>query len=99
MAIVLPAPGGPVTMVSGARVLSAMMAESRRRGTAQSGRPGTVILDMRTGSPCPAGGPSRRVTVRGRELASIAHPLFLAADPGQPGASPVTPVSVEPDLR
>src|SRR5580693_4417629 len=86
--MVLPAPGGPVIMVSGAGGLSAMMAAIRRRGTAQSGRPGAVILDTRTGSPSPAEGPSSRVAVRGRDLASIANTLFLGGRSRRPGACP-----------
>ena len=50
-AIVLPAPGGPVTTVSGHhRVPSAISLVIRGRDTAQSETLGTVILDVRTGS-------------------------------------------------
>src|SRR4029077_11978135 len=50
-AIVLPAPGGPVTTVSGHhRVPSATSFVIRGRCTAQSGTFGAVILDARMGS-------------------------------------------------
>ena len=52
-AIVLPAPGGPVTMVMGPSAPWAMSLSSLGRGTSQPGTPGTVILDARTGSPVP----------------------------------------------
>src|SRR5260370_29617955 len=49
-AIVLPAPAGPVTTVSGDhRVPSAISWVTRGRCTAQSGTFGTVILDARIG--------------------------------------------------
>ncbi|SRR6266566_2286502 len=58
-AIVLPAPGGPVTTVSGHhRVPSAISAVIRGRRTAHSGTSGTVILDVRIGSPA---GPADRL--------------------------------------
>src|SRR4029077_6545718 len=51
-AIVLPAPGGPVTIVSGHhRVPSAISLVIRARGTAQCGTSGGVIFDVRIGSP------------------------------------------------
>jgi hypothetical protein len=50
-AIVLPAPAGPVTTVSGhRRVPSAISAVIRGRGTTQSGTPGAVIFAARIGS-------------------------------------------------
>src|SRR5205814_4115023 len=52
-AIVLPAPGGPVTVVMGPRAPRAMSLSSLGRGTSQPGTPGTVILDVRSGSPVP----------------------------------------------
>src|SRR6266550_3892290 len=58
-AIVLPAPGGPVTTVSGHhRVPSAISPVIRGRRTAHSGTSGTVILDVRIGSPA---GPADRL--------------------------------------
>src|SRR5439155_23329925 len=49
-AIVLPAPGGPVTTVTGHhRVPSAISLVIRGRGTVQPGTPGTVTLDARIG--------------------------------------------------
>src|SRR5438552_3081046 len=53
MAIVLPAPGGPVTVVSGPRTPSVISLATRGRGTTQPGRVGTVILDVRIGSSVP----------------------------------------------
>src|SRR5689334_3581319 len=51
-AIVLPAPGGPVTIVSGHhRVPSAISLVIRARGTAQCGTSGGVIFEVRIGSP------------------------------------------------
>src|SRR5947207_2932801 len=51
-AIVLPAPGGPVTIVSGHhRVPSAISLVIRGRGTAQCGTSGGVIFEVRIGSP------------------------------------------------
>src|SRR5215472_17652250 len=52
-AIVLPAPGGPVTVVMEPRAPRAMSWSSLGRGTSQCGTPGTVILDARSGSPVP----------------------------------------------
>src|SRR6201987_1863620 len=51
--IVLPAPGGPVTMVMGPRAPRAMSLSSLGRATSQPGTPGTGILDARSGSPVP----------------------------------------------
>src|SRR5215472_16985021 len=53
-AIVLPAPGGPVSAVTGPRAPWAMSAWIRGRGISHSGTPGTVTLDARSGSPAPA---------------------------------------------
>src|ERR1700729_949449 len=53
-AIVLPAPGGPVTVVTAFWVPSAISLSIRGRETSQLGTPGTVILDVRSGSPAPA---------------------------------------------
>src|SRR5258705_8775120 len=51
-AIVLPEPGGPVTIVSGHhRVPSAISLVIRGRGTAQCGTSGGVIFEVRIGSP------------------------------------------------
>src|SRR5580700_7604781 len=64
-AIVLPAPGGPVTVVTGPRAPWAMSASMRGRGMSHSGTPGTVTLDARSGSPGPAAGrPEPAVAVR-----------------------------------
>src|SRR3989440_11806197 len=50
-AIVLPEPGGPVTIVSGHhRVPSAISLVIRGRGTAQCGTSGGVIFEVRIGS-------------------------------------------------
>ncbi len=50
-AVVLPAPAGPVTTVSGPRRLPwAISLVIRGRGTAQSGTPGAVILVARIGT-------------------------------------------------
>ena len=54
-AMVLPAPGGPVSTVSGHhRVPSATRSVIRWRGTAQAGTSGAVILEVRIGSPASA---------------------------------------------
>src|SRR6516165_10246355 len=59
-AIVLPAPGGPVTTVSGHhRVPRAISSVIRGRRTAHGGRLGIVTLDARIGSPADAGRPAR----------------------------------------
>src|SRR5215831_1222061 len=50
-AMVLPAPGGPVTEVSGPRAPSARSLSMRGRMTAQPGTAGIVTFDVRTGSP------------------------------------------------
>src|SRR5260370_30554644 len=49
-AIVLPAPGGPVTTVSGPRAPSAIRRSIRLRGTTQPGTLGGASLDVKTGS-------------------------------------------------
>src|SRR5215469_2686746 len=54
-AIVLPAPGGPVTTVSGHhRTPPAISLAIRGRCTTQSGTPGAVIFEARIGSPAGA---------------------------------------------
>src|SRR5215467_14275911 len=53
-AIVLPAPGGPVTVVMEPRAPAPMSRSIRGRSISQSGMPGTVTLDVRSGSPTPA---------------------------------------------
>src|SRR5438067_13556334 len=53
-AIVLPAPGGPVSAVTGPPAPWAMSAWIRGRGISHSGTTGTVTLDARSGSPAPA---------------------------------------------
>ena len=64
-AIVLPAPGGPVTTVSGhhraPRVISLVI---RGRWIAQPGTSGTVTLDSRIGSPTAAANGPGRATAR-----------------------------------
>src|SRR2546430_15508652 len=61
-AIVLPAPGGPVTIVSGHhRVPSAISLVIRGRGTAQCGTSGGVIFEVRIGSPTDMAGRRPRV--------------------------------------
>src|SRR5215471_13563096 len=52
-AIVLPAPGGPVTVVIEPRAPAAMSRSIRGRSISQSGVLGTVTLDVRSGSPAP----------------------------------------------
>src|SRR6266516_1855939 len=85
MARVLPMPGGPMSAVSGPRTPSAMSRSSLGRGTAQAGRPGTVILDLRKD-------PSAAARVRERpvepvaELAAIGIPLFRMANGSTPYA-------------
>src|SRR5579863_6137249 len=84
-AIVLPAPGGPVTVVTGPRAPWAMRAWMRGRGMSHSGTPGTVTLDARSGSPGPAGcraGPA----VTG--MATLVTIVTASAS----GRSPVCPV-------
>src|SRR6516225_3430843 len=49
-AMVLPAPGGPVTTVSGPRAPSAIRRSIRLRGTTHPGTRGGASLDIRTGS-------------------------------------------------
>src|SRR5262252_5715412 len=53
-AIVLPAPGGPVTVVIEPRAPAVMSRSIRGRSMSQSGMLGTVTLDVRSGSPTPA---------------------------------------------
>src|SRR5690348_4544686 len=53
-AIVLPAPGGPVTVVMEPRAPAVMSRSIRGRSMSQSGMLGTVTLDARSGSPTPA---------------------------------------------
>src|SRR6516225_3194764 len=76
-AIVLPAPGGPVTTVSGHhRVPRAISSVIRGRCTVQAGTSGAVIFESRIGSPTgPADGPlsaaaAGRPATRSRGLAS-----------------------------
>src|ERR1700747_1368188 len=63
MAMVFPAPGGPVTEVSEPRAPSAMSFSMRGRATAPPGTSGTVTLDIRTGSSVSAR-PRRRAIPR-----------------------------------
>src|SRR5260370_10095875 len=72
MAIVLPAPGGPVTVVIGPRAPSAMSFSMRGRGTAQPGRPGMVILDINTGSSLPVACALERAGPRAAVLVTFA---------------------------
>src|SRR5207247_10143857 len=66
-AIVLPAPGGPVTTVSGHHLVpSAISLVTRGRGTAQPGTPGTVIFDSRIGVSTPGRRAGSR-TLRARD--------------------------------
>src|SRR5215831_9640379 len=53
-AMVLPAPGGPVTVVMEPRAPAAMSRSIRGRSMSHSGMPGTVTLDVRSGSPTAA---------------------------------------------
>src|SRR6516164_10645793 len=53
-AIVLPAPGGPVTVVMEPRAPAVISRSIRGRSMSQSGMLGTVTLDARSGSPTPA---------------------------------------------
>jgi hypothetical protein len=83
MAIVLPAPGGPVTVVSGPRTPSVIRLSTRGRGTTQPGRVGTVILDVRIGSSAPF----ERAAPRALVTIPIRMVLFpLATVGGQPCA-------------
>ena len=54
-AIVLPAPGGPVTTVKGPAVPSSMRRSMRGRGTIQPGTLGAVIFASRIRSVPPGG--------------------------------------------
>src|ERR1700744_4191640 len=64
-AIVLPAPGGPVTVVSGHdRIPAAIRPVIRSRGTAHSGTTGTVILAARIGWPPEPAGRLPRADIR-----------------------------------
>src|SRR5215831_11343671 len=73
MARVLPMPGGPMSAVSGPRTPSAMSRSSLGRGTAQPGRPGTVILDLRM-DPSAAARVGERPIEPVAELAAIGKP-------------------------
>ena len=71
-AIVLPAPAGPVTTVSGHHRLPwAISSVIRGRGTAQSGTPGAVIFDARTGTPPETAG--RSAEAAGTALRNVVH--------------------------
>src|SRR5260370_1732441 len=85
-AIVLPAPGGPVTVVMGPRAPRAMSRSIRGRGISHSGTPGTVTLDVRSGSPAPAAGRPWPAVASMAALVAIAIPLFPLRDP--PAAIP-----------
>ena len=86
MAMVLPAPGGPVTEVSLPRAPFSMSLSMRGRVIAQPGRPGMVILDIRTGSPSACLGPraAPRTWVLGIPVPS---PVWPAPVDGDPAAS------------
>src|ERR1035437_3827283 len=113
MAIVLPAPGGPVTVVSGPRAPSAMSLSIRGRGTTQPGRPGMVILVVRTGSSplvaCPFGRPGPRALMLGTvetcrcpsRLAGGLRDAVLLGDPrsGDPPARSLACLRAAPGLR
>src|SRR5215467_12518587 len=78
-AIVLPPPGGPVTVVTGPWASSAMSWSTRGRGTSQPGPPGTAILDVRSGSCAPV---ACRAGLAGADTAALfairSHPLGSA---------------------
>ena len=79
-------PGGPVTVVSVPRAPFSMSLSMRGRLIAQSGRPGMVILDIRTGSPPACLGPraAPRTWVLGIPVPS---PVLPAPEDGDPAAS------------
>src|ERR1700730_17560052 len=88
MAMVLPDPGGPVTVVSGPRAPSAMSLSICGRRTAQEGGRGMVIFDIRTGSSAPVACPLGRAAARAPKLGVIG----VTPDPADPGADPYEPV-------
>src|SRR5215472_10557078 len=70
--MVLPAPGGPVTTVSGLhRVPWTISFVIRRRCTAHSGTPGAVIFDARIGWPAETADRPARVTRLAASVASV----------------------------
>src|SRR6516225_10015870 len=85
MAIVFPAPGGPVTEVSEPRTPSAMSFSMRGRPTAHPGTSGTVTLDIRTGSSVSAR-PRKRTIPRTSVLDILV--VSLSGDVIRPAARP-----------
>src|SRR5580700_5316732 len=75
--MVLPAPGGPVIVVSGPRAPSAISLSTRGRATTQPGRVGTVILDIRIGLSAPVGTLGRMTP-----CGSVLIPIRIILSPG-----------------
>src|SRR5437773_2957438 len=105
-AIVLPAPGGPVSAVTGPRAPWAMSAWMRGRGISHSGIQGTVTLDARSGSPAPAvcrpepavSGTVTLATIAPPPLPPSHHRLATAAS-GSRRPSPPAQRASPPDTR
>src|SRR5271165_7660596 len=92
MAMVLPAPGGPVTEVSEPRAPSAMSFSMRGRVTAQPGTSGTVTFDIKTGSPV-----SARARSRAASRGSVLDILVPSGDLIRPAARPASAVPTRED--
>src|SRR5215831_20495500 len=89
-AMVLPAPGGPVTVVMEPWAPAAMSRSIRGRSMSQSGMLGTVTLDVRSGSPTPAVCRPGPTVAAMAALVAIAYHLFASASarvthPPRPG--------------
>src|SRR5215469_2966103 len=88
-AIVLPAPGGPVTVVMEPRAPAVMSRSIRGRSMSQSGMLGTVTLDVRSGSPTPAVCRPEPTVAAMATLLAIAPPFRIGeragAHPPRPG--------------